>query len=80
MQRLQDPPQVPAQTVVQALPGDGQWLQHLLQAVVSAKKQNKQKKTGFNLFFKPDDGKQGCFVLFVNSFEDRWAFTCHCRA
>lgn len=36
VQRLQDAPQVPAQTVVQALPGDGQRLQQLLQVVVSA--------------------------------------------
>lgn len=36
MQRLQDPPQVPAQTVIQTLPGDGQRVQQLLQAVVSA--------------------------------------------
>lgn len=36
VQRLQDAPQVPAQTVVQTLPGDGQRLQQLLQAVVSA--------------------------------------------
>lgn len=35
VQCLQDAPQVPAQTVVQTLPGDGQWLQQLLQAVVS---------------------------------------------
>lgn len=43
MQRLQDPPQVPAQTVVQALPGDGQWLQHLLQAIVSVKQGKKEE-------------------------------------
>lgn len=35
VQRLQDAPQVPAQTVVQALPGDGQGVQKLLQAVMS---------------------------------------------
>lgn len=34
---------MPAQTVVQALPGDGQRLQHLLQAVVSAKKMGENK-------------------------------------
>lgn len=49
MQRLQDPPQVPAQTVVQALPGDGQWLQHLLQAVVSGK-QGRKKDESENIF------------------------------
>lgn len=37
VQRLQDAPQVPAQAVVQALPGDGQWIQQVLQAVVSAR-------------------------------------------
>lgn len=35
VQRLQDPPQVPAQTVIQTLPGDSQGIQQLLQAVVS---------------------------------------------
>lgn len=39
VQRLKDTPQVPAQTVVQALPGEGQRLQQLLQAVVSTEKQ-----------------------------------------
>lgn len=36
VQGLQDAPQVPAQAVVQALPGDRQRVQQLLQAVVSA--------------------------------------------
>lgn len=41
MQCLQNAPQVPAQTIIQAFPGDGQWIQQLLQAVVSAKKKKK---------------------------------------
>lgn len=36
VQCLQDTPEVPAKTVVQTLPGDGQWVQQVLQAVVSA--------------------------------------------
>lgn len=36
VQRLQDAPQVPAEAVVQAVPGDGERVQQLLQAVVSA--------------------------------------------
>lgn len=35
VQRLQDAPQVPAEPEIQALPGNGQRLQQLLQAVVS---------------------------------------------
>lgn len=42
VQRLQDAPKVPAQAVVQALPGDGERLQQLLQAVVSAGRQEKR--------------------------------------
>lgn len=45
VQRLQDAPQVPAQAVVQALPGDGERLQQLLQAVVSAGRQEKRSSS-----------------------------------
>lgn len=44
MQCLQNAPQVPAQTIIQTFPGDGQWIQQLLQAVVSAKNKKKEKK------------------------------------
>lgn len=36
VQRLQDPPQVPAEAVIQAVPGDRERVEQLLQAVVSA--------------------------------------------
>lgn len=36
VQRLQDAPQVPAQTIIKTLPGDRQRVQQLLQAVVPA--------------------------------------------
>lgn len=38
VQRLQDAPQMPAQTVIQTLPGDRQGVQQLLQAVVSVER------------------------------------------
>lgn len=50
VQRLQDTPQVPAQTVIQTFPGDRQGVQQLLQAVVSAGRHRKALKEHSTIF------------------------------
>ena len=53
MQRLQDAPQVPAETVIQTLPGDRQRVQQLLQVVVSEGKHT-QRHNSTGLFWIPE--------------------------